>query len=556
MPDGPVAPSILIVDDNPAAAKTLRLVLKSEGYDADCAGEASEALQMAFRKPYDAALVDIGLPGRSGIDLLTDLKGKFPDLVVVIVTGRASTENSIDALNRGASGYVQKPVDIRHLMALLEGALERKRLQEENWLMLRRLSLLHAIGAEVSVGLEPETTLRESVNLIVSLLDLSGGAIWWHSGDDELPTLATSVGLPEGIVAELGPHVADVQIQIAVDPDLRYRPWFDVRETADADGAIWCLRLIPLRGHDRLVGCMVIGGPPEQMSGAVQEAEVLGAVASQIGVAMENMRLYEDLRVAMERLQEAQAQIVQAEKLSAVGRVVSGVAHELNNPLMVILGYADLLRDGIDEAEVPLTAGKIHSQAERCAKIIRSLLSFSRKQRTVLRPTDLGDVIAATVESTQPVRGQGIELVLDLPPEFPITAADPSALQQVLVNIITNACQAMGGKGVLTLSAEVDDQTITLRISDTGPGIPDDVLARIFDPFFTTKGVGQGTGLGLSVSHGIISDHGGTIAAENRPDGGAVFTIRLRITEAPEGAEAVEGEARQDAPWLQPTGGK
>jgi signal transduction histidine kinase len=557
MPDRYASAHLLIVDDNAAAAKTLRLVLKSEGYEVDCAGEASEALRMALQAPYDAALVDIGLPGRSGIDLLTELKAKFPDLVVIMVTGRASTESSIQALNQGASGYVQKPVDIRHLMALLEGALERKRLQEENWLMLRRLSLLHAVGAEVSVGLRPETTLRESMNVIVSLLDLAGGAIWWHGAGDGLPPLATSVGLPESVVADLTPQVADLQIQVAIDRDLRYRPWFDAQEIVDGDGGPWSLRLIPLRGHDRLAGFMAIGGHPDQMRAAVQEAEVLGAVATQIGVAMENMRLYDDLRVALERLQQAQAQIVQAEKLSAVGRVVSGVAHELNNPLMVVLGYADLLREGVEPPEVPSIAERIYAQTERAGRIIQQLLAFSRQERTVLRPTDLRPVIHAALESTARLRGSRVHVVLALPDTLPTTAADPGGLQQVLSNILGNAAQAMGeAGGALTVAAHVAEDTITLTISDTGPGIPDDVLPRIFDPFFTTKGVGQGTGLGLSVSHGIVRDHGGEIVATNSPQGGAVFTIHLPIREVEPPADNAADPIAQDAPWLAATGGR
>jgi signal transduction histidine kinase len=173
----------------------------------------------------------------------------------------------------------------------------------------------------------------------------------------------------------------------------------------------------------------------------------------------------------------------------------------------------------------------------------------------VLRPIDLGEVIAASLESTERLRSGRIELRLDLPSAFPLTAGDPGALHQVLTNIIANACQAMGeAGGTLAVSAEVTDE-IVLRITDTGPGIPEEVLSRVFDPFFTTKGVGEGTGLGLSVSHGIIHDHGGTIAAENLAEGGAGFTIRLPIRDAEPCAVAAP-EATRDAPWLQPTGGE
>jgi len=552
MPNGYTPTTVLIVDDNVASAKTLAIVLKTEGYQAECAASGAEAAEMARRTAYDAALIDIGLPGRSGLDVLGDLKVQFPELIGIMVTGQASAESSIEALNRGASGYIQKPVDVQQLFGLLRSALEKQRLEAENRRMLRRLSLLYAVGAQASGGLEAQTTLRETISLVVSLLELPGGGIWWAQGEDAEPVVAASVGMTSELVAEVTSCIAAFDQRCLADLAQRL-PWLDTQAAGGDGGAPWHVRVIPLQGHESAVGYMAIGGP-DWAGDQMEEAEVLSAVAWQVAVAMENMRLYEDLRVALERLKEAQAQVVQSEKLSAVGRVVSGVAHELNNPLMVILGYADLLRDGMDAAEAPEVADRIYTHTERAARIIQSLLSFARQERTVLRPSDLGGVIAASLEATERTRGDRIDLRLSLPETFPTTAADPGALQQVFTNVIANACQAMGeAGGVLSVSAEVSD-AITLRITDTGPGIPEEVLSRVFDPFFTTKGVGQGTGLGLSVSHGIINDHGGTITAENLSEGGACFTICLPIREV-EPSAAVTEEAAHDAPWLQSTGG-
>jgi len=552
MPDGCAPTSVLIVDDNAAAARTLSVVLRAEGYYADCASDATEALDMARGQPYGAALIDIGLPGRSGLDVLGDLKAERPELIAIMVTGQASAESSIEALNRGAGGYVQKPVDVRQLLGLLRSGVEKQRLEADNRRMLRRLSLLYAVGAQAGGGLEACTTLQETISLVASLLDLPAGGIWWMRGEGAVPLPVASVGLSEALTAEVTARLA------ALDPTPasgghQCPPWRDIEVGHHNGSACWRLRVIPLQGHQGAVGYMAVGGP-DWVDDQVEEAEVLSAVAWQVAVAMENMRLYEDLRVALERLQEAQAQVVQAEKLSAVGRVVSGVAHELNNPLMVILGYADLLRDDHDGLDTREAADRIFTHAQRAGQIIEGLLAFSRGARTVLRPVDLSQVIGDSLDATERHRIPGVVLQLGLPGSFPTIQGDPGALQQVLTNIIANACQAMGeAGGVLTLTAGISDE-ITLRITDTGPGIPDEVLGRIFEPFFTTKGVGQGTGLGLSIVHGIVRDHGGEITADNRPEGGAVFTIRLPIRQ-PE-PDVVRTEAVQDAPWLQPTGGE
>ncbi|HJN19245.1 MAG TPA: ATP-binding protein, partial [Armatimonadota bacterium] len=268
-------------------------------------------------------------------------------------------------------------------------------------------------------------------------------------------------------------------------------------------------------------------------------------------VAMENMRLYADVIDTHERLKEAQDQIVQNEKLSAVGRVVSGVAHELNNPLMAVIGYSELLADGAFGEETPKIAERVFTQAKRCASIVQGLLSFSRQEEIQVERTHINDIVYSAIEACEHARGDDLNLMRDLDAAIPEMAADPGALQQVMVNIINNAYQATNGHGgAVSVTSTLTDERVVVSVQDTGPGMPDDVLGRVFDPFYTTKGVGKGTGLGLSVSHGIIKEHGGELRAANAPEGGAVFTIDIPIVAPPDEAE-VEPATTQDAPWLQ-----
>ncbi len=229
-------------------------------------------------------------------------------------------------------------------------------------------------------------------------------------------------------------------------------------------------------------------------------------------------------------------QLIQSEKLSAIGELISGIAHELNNPLTGVMGYSQLLqlRKDLDErARESLL--KINNLALRCQKIVQNLLSFARKQKPERTLSSVNDMLERTVElRNYELSVNNIEIVRDLDRNLPKTIADAHQLQQVFLNVITNAEHAMlqaHGRGRLTIKSRCDNQDnrIIVEIGDDGPGIPEAHLSKIFDPFFTTKDVGKGTGLGLSLSYGIIKEHGGDIYALSKPGEGATFVIELPV---------------------------
>lgn len=231
-----------------------------------------------------------------------------------------------------------------------------------------------------------------------------------------------------------------------------------------------------------------------------------------------------------------QQQLIQSEKLSAIGELISGIAHELNNPLTGVMGYSQLLqmrKDLDDRAKDNLL--KINNLALRCQKIVQNLLSFARKQKPERTLSDINEILEKTVElRSYELQVNNIELTRELDRALPKTIADAHQLQQVFLNVITNAEQAMleaHGKGRLTIRTRVDrrSQRIVTEIVDDGPGIHESYLTRIFDPFFTTKEVGKGTGLGLSLSYGMIKEHGGNIYARSRVGQGSTFVIELPI---------------------------
>jgi len=225
--------------------------------------------------------------------------------------------------------------------------------------------------------------------------------------------------------------------------------------------------------------------------------------------------------------------IRQTEKLSSIGRLTAGVAHELNNPLTSIVGYADMLQKSEIEPAHKEDAQIIFRQAQRAQLIVKDLLTFARKVELEPEPIDINEVIHASLSlSKAQFRKHNIYVSTSLDFGLPQTVADPHRLEQVFINLITNAVHVLAklpDSGKLTIKTGHKEDTITIRFADTGPGIQEDILPRIFEPFFSTKGVNEGTGLGLSICYGIISEHKGKIWAENIPAGGSVFIIELPI---------------------------
>jgi len=251
-----------------------------------------------------------------------------------------------------------------------------------------------------------------------------------------------------------------------------------------------------------------------------------------------NNRLVGSIHVAKDISNEKllQQQLIQSEKLSAIGELISGIAHELNNPLTGVMGYSQLLQmrgDLDDRAKDSLV--KINNLATRCQRIVQNLLSFARKQKPERTLTSVNEILGRTVElRSYELQVNNIELVLELDPQLPRTIADAHQLQQVFLNVITNAEQAMletRGRGRLTIRTRNDiaGGRIVVEVTDDGPGIPEQHLTKIFDPFFTTKEVGKGTGLGLSLAYGIIKEHAGNIYARSRLGEGSTFVIELPV---------------------------
>ena len=228
------------------------------------------------------------------------------------------------------------------------------------------------------------------------------------------------------------------------------------------------------------------------------------------------------------------ARLTQSEKLAALGQFVAGIAHEMNNPLQGIMGHLELLIDH-SQAAAPVRneLRRIYRESSRASQIVRNLLVFSGSRRMTRRRLRIDRVISRALASRRmALERAGIAIVREFPEGVPVVIGDPLLLQQAFLNLLVNAEHAIkagASTGRIELATTATEDNVVVTVRDTGTGIPADVLPRIFDPFFTTKEVGQGTGLGLAITYGIVQEHGGTIAAENAPGGGALFRITLPV---------------------------
>jgi two-component system NtrC family sensor kinase len=245
------------------------------------------------------------------------------------------------------------------------------------------------------------------------------------------------------------------------------------------------------------------------------------------------------LETADRKMNELNAQLVHSDKLAALGKMAAGVAHEINNPLAVIAEKTGWMEDLLTEedfqksqhfAEYKKSLGKIEEHVERARKVIHGMLGFARRMEPHLEDVDINEVLDQTITFLESyARTNNIVIEKELETDLPIMASDRAQLQQVFLNLLTNAVDAIGKNGKIYLTSRRIDSEIAVSVRDNGPGIPKEYQSRVFEPFFTTKQSGKGTGLGLSVIYNIVSSMGGSIALDSEEGKGTTFTVRLPI---------------------------
>jgi signal transduction histidine kinase len=296
---------------------------------------------------------------------------------------------------------------------------------------------------------------------------------------------------------------------------------------ADLKLGVKNLMYLWVRHKGNLIGTIRVAN---KKAGDFTEEDIhpLAILANNLSVALENAKLYEDLKGQMLELKNAQEQLIQAAKLVAIGELASNVAHEINNPLTSILGYAELIKEETDPASIMRDLEVIEKESLRARDIVHQLLEFSRKRSLEMKNIDINDLMKEVMGLVQlQLKDTKITINEDYN-DIPSTEGDPNQLKQVFLNLINNAMFAMQNQGTLGISTKTFGNNIRVAISDTGRGMSKEVLSRIFEPFFSTKKE-KGTGIGLSVSYKIIQSHKGRIEVESEEGKGSTFTIILPI---------------------------
>ena len=431
--------------------------------------------------------------------------------------------------SRTASGNI-----VRYHGVLLD-ITEKKRAEDEVRRRNSELEALNAIAVLASQSFDFDEIVNLALRQIVDIFRADTAAIFLLDFEhhmlrrcasfghrSEFGDALTSIRIPDAF----WDHLMSMHVEIVTHRDAASLP-AEFVEFVKAE-ALQTWMWVVMWSGDKMVGVMGVSSRSENAYSERDEGLII-ALGRQLANSIEKVRLYEETSKAYENLRHTQEQLLQSEKMSAVGQLISGVAHELNNPLTAILGYAQLLEEeDLSEHQKEFVA-KLYKQAQRTQRVVQNLLSFARQRKPAKMPVDVRRI----VEDTLALRDYDLNLhniivermfASTLPP----VVADAHQLEQVFLNIINNAVDAMlehsrGGK--LEVTVAVQGGQISLEFHDSGPGIRE--VNRIFDPFYTTKGVGKGTGLGLSICYGIIKEHGGDIRAFNHVKGGAVVQIVL-----------------------------
>lgn len=414
-------------------------------------------------------------------------------------------------------------------------------LTEANKRLKRKIFDLYTIfeiSKHLNSVLNTETLLDGIILTCIGQMGVNGAAIFIvRSHENDNLYLSKHKGLPieptrEMTIAEDSPVLR--LFQSVHSRPISYRELRDrLGECNEVEilGALECEYLIPMSLQNRVRGLLSVTRKISGTEFFEDDLEFLAILANQLSVAVENARLFDSEKEALEQLRRAQLQLVQAEKLAALGQLSARVAHEVNNPLGIIKNYLQLIHDDLTGARQSVEHVQIVTEeVDRIAGIVRQLLDMFKPRHEGFADTDVEAVIDETMLllSLHTQKGQ-IQITKRLPSPMPRIHGSSEQLKQVFLNLLINACDFMPAGGKIDISGETGDNQLTLYVTDTGPGIPPENLQKIFEPFFTTKVGGKGTGLGLSVCYSIVRAHGGDITAANAEGVGARFTIRLPV---------------------------
>ena len=410
-----------------------------------------------------------------------------------------------------------------------------------------RLAMLNAVSMTVSSSLDLNEVLHSTVDKIIEILEPDSVRIYLLEEKTDMLCLATHKGHSDNFINQthmkhrevgiglLGKTVLNGKARI-VNNFLRAEDPFIA---SFLEEGLQSSAYIPLVSKGKPVGVMCVSNRSE-FKFSNEYTNFLMAIGTQIGLAVDHANLYEDIKKAYKDLKLAQEQIVRSEKMASLGKLAATIAHEINNPLAAILNYIKLIKKIITKGrflpermpDINRFLNIMDTETVRCGEIVKSLLAFSRDSDIEMKTYSLEEIIDRTLNIIDhDLKIRKIRLIKKIKPDLPQIKCAVKQIQQALLNIMSNASEAIAENGIITVSAKrlKNSGFLNIAIADTGCGILKEDVTNIFEPFFTTKEEGQGVGLGLSVVYGIIKRHHGSVTVKSDPGKGSVFRIQLPI---------------------------
>lgn len=551
----PQQPVILTIDDEPAIRQSFRAYLEDFGYEVLEAENGSGGLDLWREQQVDLILVDLHMSGMNGLAVLSEVRSEDPDLPVLVVSGGGGINDVVEALRRGATDYLLKPVgDMSILLHAIEKGLERARLLRENRSYQSRLE------AEVAEKTEALSSLYSRLQSVVeSTKKLLGCGEIYESGPMILKEFGYHLKARGGSLYEVtdnmllrihsldGQHAAE-SLALPLEHGTVLAQALGASEPFIIDNITrkgwpisgWsgysspsCI-VFPLWNRSGRIFAVITLHNPEHGVFAAHDREIGAILASYVSEALQTGAAV----AAMKRQEE---RMLQSQKLEAVGTLAGGIAHDFNNILSAIVGYTDLSLFS-EELSEPLRRNleQVKKASQRARDLVHQILSFSRLEESQESTIDIVPIIKEALKLLRASIPAFITIERDVVEGLGLIKADPSRIHQVLMNLCTNAAHAMQDKGGV-LRVELDRvetsredadlghlagaTCLRLSVADTGNGISPEDLARIFDPYYTTKQKGEGTGLGLAMVQGIVRGAGGVVTVSSEVGQGSLFEV-------------------------------
>ncbi len=543
---------ILVVDDEEVIRELLIRTLESKGFNVETVENGLIALEKIKTNVFDVLITDLKMPKINGIDVLKEIKKSNPFTEVIIITGYPTIEAAVEAMRIGAADFISKPFDLETIHSIIKRILEKQKVGI-NYLKLSELEALLNIYNALIVTNDLEYMLESVLDAALEITKSKRGSILLLEKETQELRIKAARGLSQEIIDTTRIKIGEgLSGKVAQEGVLLSTDDIERDTTAKIQSGLSRYESepfvsIPIKRHSQkdVLGVINLTNRISKEKFTARELVLLTVVAGHLAVIIENSNLYnylqdnlKDLKQTVEELKTTQTQLIQSEKLAALGRFASGVAHEVKNPLGIILGGMEYLEFKMPDAkeEAKIAMQKIKESTLRADVIVQNLLKLSRPSELKTEKMNPEDLIKETMSLFKFTElKNNIKIATDFTQGQILVDVDKNQMQQVLFNVLMNAVEAMQKGGEIKIkvyravTTEIPSQKeyCVIEISDTGEGIAKENLAKMFEPFFTTKKERKGNGLGLSISKMIVERHNGSLTIESEPGKGAEVKIVL-----------------------------